>query len=77
MRTSINKITKEANLEPEVMNEFLFADDQSLAEEEEEKLQEPRLVGDWKMRFRMIQAVGDSSHYCKPTEERHDNEGSH
>ena len=32
--------TKEANLEPEALNELLFADDQSLAHESEERLQE-------------------------------------
>ena len=34
------KHTKEANLEPEALNELLFADDQSLAHESEERLQE-------------------------------------
>ena len=36
----MDRITKEANLEPEVLNELLFADDQSLAHESEEHLQE-------------------------------------
>ena len=29
----MDRITKEANLEPEALNELLFADDQSLAHE--------------------------------------------
>ena len=36
----MDRITKEANLEPEALNELLFADDQSLAHESEERLQE-------------------------------------
>ena len=35
----MDKITKEANPEPETVNEMLFADDQSLAKEDEKKLQ--------------------------------------
>ena len=36
----MDRITKEANLEPEALNELLFADDQSLAHKYEERLQE-------------------------------------
>ena len=36
----MDRITKEANLEPEALNELLFADDQSLAYESEGRLQE-------------------------------------
>ena len=36
----MNRITKEANLEPEALNELLLADDQSLARESEERIQE-------------------------------------
>ena len=36
----MDKIAKEANLEPKALNELLFADDQSLAHECEEHLQE-------------------------------------
>ena len=36
----MGRITKEANLEPEAPNKLLFADDQSLAHESEERLQE-------------------------------------
>ena len=36
----MDRITKEASLEPEALNELLFADDQSLAHESEERLQE-------------------------------------
>ena len=36
----MDRITKEANLEPEILNELLFVDDQSLAHESEEHLQE-------------------------------------
>ena len=36
----MDRITKEANLEPEAPNELLFADDQSLAHGSEERLQE-------------------------------------
>ena len=36
----MDRITKEANLEPESLNELLFADDQSLAHESEKRLQE-------------------------------------
>ena len=36
----MDRFTKEANLEPEPPNELLFADDQSLAHESEERLQE-------------------------------------
>ena len=36
----MDRTTKEANLEPEALNEFLFADDQSLVHESEELLQE-------------------------------------
>ena len=36
----MDRITKEANLEPEAFNELLFADDRSLAHESEERLQE-------------------------------------
>ena len=35
----MDKITKEANPEPEALNEMLFADDQSIANEDEKKLQ--------------------------------------
>ena len=35
----MDRITKEANLEPEALNELLFADDQSLAHESEERVQ--------------------------------------
>ena len=35
----MDNITKEANPEPEALNEMLFADDQSLANEDEKKLQ--------------------------------------
>ena len=36
----MDRITKEANLEPEALNELLFAADQSLAHESEERLQQ-------------------------------------
>ena len=36
----IDRITKEAKLEPEALSELLFADDQSLSHESEERLQE-------------------------------------
>ena len=36
----MDRITTEANLEPEALNKLLFADDQSLAHESEECLQE-------------------------------------
>ena len=36
----MDRIPKDANLEPEALNELLFADDQSLAHESEERLQE-------------------------------------
>ena len=36
----MDKITREANLNPEDLNEMLFADDQSLLHEKEEELQE-------------------------------------
>ena len=36
----MDRITKEANLEPEALNKLLFADDQSLAHESEEHLHE-------------------------------------
>ena len=35
-----DRITKEASLDSEALNELLFADDQSLAHESEERLQE-------------------------------------
>ena len=35
----MDRITKEANLEPEALNKSLFADDQNLAHESEERLQ--------------------------------------
>ena len=36
----MDRITKEANLEPKALSELLFADDQSLAHESEERLHE-------------------------------------